>query len=519
MAQAPSQPDQLDTLAALDLGSNSFHLIVAQLEHGQLRTLDRIKTSVRLAAGLDAEKSITPDTWGRAIETVKTFGERVAELKAGKVRAVGTNTLRKARNSEAFLQEAAAAFGHPIEVISGREEARLIYLGVTQNLEHSNQRRLVVDIGGGSTELIVGQGSRPLERDSMQMGCVTYTMRHFPNGKITRTMFDNAETAARLELRSRQRRYRELNWAECLGASGTIKAIDAILRANGWSRKGISAEGLHTLKEKLIAAGKVSECAINGLSDERKLVLPGGLAILIALFERLELDEMTASEGALREGLLWDLLGRLDEQDTRDRTVYALQNRYSVDISLATRLEATALQLFDQAHQPWNIPRKAGIRFLRWAAQLHEIGRSLSFSGYHRHGAYIIENSDLPGFSRDDKALLAALIGAHRRKLTAERLSHYVSSGRIETTLRLAILLRLAHRLHRTRSRRQLPDLDLDVGPTSAVLTIDRQWLAAHPLTHADLLDECHLLRHCGYDVQLHEGTDARHADADAFSQ
>ncbi|MDP6944565.1 MAG: Ppx/GppA family phosphatase, partial [Myxococcota bacterium] len=288
------------TLAAIDLGSNSFHMIVARLSEHRLVILDKLNEHVRLAAGLDRDKHIQPDAWERATAVLERFGQRVRDLPHANVRAVGTNTLRKARNSASFLREASDRLGHDIEIVSGEEEARLVYLGVCHDLEQDDTRRLVVDIGGGSTELIVGEGYEPLTRDSMQMGCVTFTAKFFPDGLVTAERMARAETAARLVVRSREREYRQLGWKFSLGASGTIRAVDTILRTNRWSERGITKAGVDKLVEALIEAGDMGKVHIDGLSAQRAQVLPGGLAVLSCLFERLDIAEMTASDGALR---------------------------------------------------------------------------------------------------------------------------------------------------------------------------------------------------------------------------
>jgi exopolyphosphatase/guanosine-5'-triphosphate,3'-diphosphate pyrophosphatase len=495
-------------LAAIDLGSNSFHMVVARLEHGLPVVVDRIREHVQLGAGLDDGKRITQDAWEIALACIARFGERVADLPADNVRAVGTNTLRKARNGRAFLEAARKALGHDIEVISGREEARLIYLGVAHAVDHarSQGRRLVVDIGGGSTELIVGERFEPVQRDSVQMGCISYRERYFADGTITRHAVDRAIVAARLEVRSLESQYKNLGWDVCIGASGTIKAIDEVLRTNRWTSRGITAQGLDRILDEIVAAGSVDELRLGGLSAERAPVFVPGVAILRGLFESFRLDEMVASTGALREGVLHDLVGRIQREDVRDRTIRIFQDRYSVDRGFAGRVERTALALFENVADAWSVDLGAGRRYLSWAARIHEIGLSISHSGHHRHGAYIVQNSDMPGFSRDDQEFLAALLLGHRRKLTAERLAAVLSPDRVPVAMQLCICLRLARRLNRVRRARRLPPFSLRVtpgDPTRLRLEIPQEWLAVHPLTRADLEDEGWLLQAAGYSLEV----------------
>lgn len=494
------------TLAAIDLGSNSFHMVVARLEHGLPVVVDRIREQVQLAAGLAGpNKRIGEEPWARALDCLGRFKERVAALPAGNVRAVGTNALRKAHNAREFVEAARVALGHDIEVVSGREEARLIFLGVSHAVgqEAAGARRLVIDIGGGSTELIVGDRFTPLERDSVQMGCIAWRRRWFEEGVVTEHRMRRATVAARLEVRSLEQRYRNLGWDVVLGSSGTIKSIDQVLRANRWSTQGISRGGLARLRAAVLEAGTTDALKLAGLASERTPLLPGGLALLLALFDAFEIEEMTASGGALREGLLHDLLGRIRREDVRDRTIRNMQDRYAVDHGFAGRVERTALMLFHGACEAWGIDRARGGQFLRWAACLHEVGLSIAHSGHHRHGAYVVRNSDMPGFSRDDQELLAGLVLGHRRKVTRERLKAYVSAGRVEMVLRLCICLRLARRLNRVRRGRRQVDVSLTVLDDRRLrLNVEDGWLDRHPLSRADLTDEAWLLQASGYELE-----------------
>jgi len=487
-------PSASDAFAAVDLGSNSFHLVVATMVGEELRIVDRRRERVALASGLDARKFLTAEVQERALACVERFGERLRGLTSASVRAVGTSALRVARNARPFLARAGEALGQPVEVISGSEEARLIYLGVAHDLSDDARRRLVVDVGGGSTESILGERFEALRTDSLHMGCVNYSIRFFPDGKLSPDAMERAVTAARLEVRSLERPYRTLGWSECIGSSGTIVATNEILRENGWSESGITEKGLKRLRRAIAAAGHVERMEIPGLQAERAPVIAGGVAILSAIFEGLGIEEMRVSAGALREGILYDLLGRVRHEDLRDRTIKNFGERYRVDAEQAERVRATALSLFSQATVDWAFDEQLGQRFLGWAARLHEIGLSIAYAGHHKHGAYIVEHSDMPGFSREDQMLLGLLIASQRRKI-APSVFETLPSSLQKPALRLCTLLRLAVLLNRSRSTQALPAMRLSARRGGYVLEFPQGWLDANPLARADLAEETAHLR------------------------
>ncbi|CAK0768688.1 Exopolyphosphatase [Gammaproteobacteria bacterium] len=495
------------TMAAVDLGSNSFHMIIARVVEGGLHTLDRMREMVRLGGGLDAEGNLDNASRIRAIHCLERFGQRLRGMPPGSVRAVGTNTLRQARNASAFLRQAREALGHPIEIIAGREEARLIYLGVSHSLPDTPNNRLVIDIGGGSTELIIGESFEPKHRESLVMGCVSYSLRFFSQGILSPSAMRAAETAAAQELQVIRPKYRNIGWQTAIGSSGTINAIQDILRANRWSNDGITLQGLQTLRQALLAAGNLAALNLPGLQPERVPVLPGGVAILLAIFECLDIKQLTVSDGALREGLLYDLLGRLLDEDVRDRTIRALIRRYHVDLPQARRVERTALALLAQGGRgnSYTLPADEHHHMLSWAALLHELGLTIAHSGYHRHGAYVVDNSDMPGFSRPEQQFLAALIRGHRRRLPME-LFEALPEGRFEAAWRLCVLLRLAVLLHRSRSHdTTLPELNIHFKPDkrSLRLSFPEGWMDCNPLTQADLNEEVMYLKAAGIKLRF----------------
>jgi len=484
-------------VAAVDLGSNSFHMKVARVVDGHFHVVDRLKEMVRLAAGLDAEGRLDAQAVARALACLERFGQRLRDIPPEGVRVVGTNTLRRARNAAEFLREAKRILGHPIEIISGIEEARLVYLGVAHSVPQTQDRRLVVDIGGGSTEVIIGRGFKPLYLESLYMGCVGFSRCFFGDGIIDAGRMRRAELAAMQELEPLATPYRRLGWDAAIGSSGTVVSIAEVIRHKRWGERGITAPGLARLRESLIAAGHVERLDLPGLERRRAPVFPGGVAILSALFETLGIKRMERSLGALREGLLYDLLGRLGPEDVRETTVLELMSKHRVDEGQAARVERTAMRLREQVTGSWGLGKERWGDCLRWAASLHEVGLAIAHSGYHKHGAYLLEHADLAGFSQEEQLLLAALVRAHRRKFPPQAFAA-LPGGRTRAR-RLAVLLRVAAVLHRSRSDSIDPEVVARADGDSLSLELPEGWLAAHPLTQADLEQEAAYLRAAGF--------------------
>ena len=499
---SPSESVQPEIIAAVDLGSNSFHMIVGELRHGQLAILDRIRETVRLAEGLSDSGDISPDARQRAIDCLSRFGERLRDMKAGSVRAAGTSTIRRAREDSTFMAEAETALGHPIEIISGIEEARLIHNGVAHSLPPTDGLRLVMDIGGGSTELILGQATHTKALESLHMGCVSMTERFFPNGEITRAGFNKARLAAQLELRPVKAFFRNANGVEAIGTSGTIRSTEAVARQLGISESGLTLDSVEQLIDKVLEVQSVSDLALQGLSDRRAQVWPGGLSILAELIKVLNIEDLQVSDGALREGLLYDLLGRLQHEDARERTVRAMASRYQVDLQQAERVARTASNLYSQCKKEWGFSRKIAGKILDWAARLHEIGLDISHDGYQRHGAYIAEHADMPGFPRAGQRLLAALIGGQRHGINTSSFNPLPRPWRA-AGLRLLIILRLAVLLNRSRKESAQVPATIEVTEDSLTITFDVAWLAENPLTIADLEREKGYLQQIGYVLKV----------------
>jgi len=477
-----------DLLAAVDLGSNSFHLQVGRVVDGQIYPLDALREMVRLGAGLTAEKRIDRATQVRALQALERIGERLRGLPRGAVRAVGTNTLRVAKNAPQFLREARAALGFPIEVIAGREEARLIYLGVAHSLPIAahvrDHNRLVVDVGGGSTELIVGRGLDPLLTESLYMGCVSYSLAYFPEGRIEKSRMKKAELAARQELAGMARAYRAAGWEEAVGSSGTARALEAMLRENGYAEEGITRDGLDRLRSQLVKHERADPDRIAGLRKERAAVIPGGLAIMLAVFDELGLERMAVSEGALRHGVLYDLLGRVQHRDMREATVTQFMRRYHVDAAQAERVRALALRIFDAINAEQR-DLEAERLLLDWAARLAEAGLSVAHAQYHKHSAYILSNADMPGFSRMEQQRLARIVLAHRGKLGKMQ-----DEGLEGSDWTLVFALRIAALVLRNRTDARFPLLRVAGDDAGYALDLPQAWLEENPLAAAALETE-----------------------------
>ncbi|WP_024870046.1 exopolyphosphatase [Pseudoxanthomonas suwonensis] len=478
-----------DALAAIDLGSNSFHMVLAQHRLGQLRVVDRLRETVRLADGLDEHGGLSEPAQQRALDCLARFGQRLRGVERLHVRALATNSVRKLRDPHEFLHAGEAALGHPIEVVSGREEARLIYLGVAHaQPPRPGQLRLVIDIGGGSTEFIIGRGFEPVERESLQAGCIASTRRFFPNGRLSKRRWNAAVTGITAEFQQFARRYRQLGWQEVLGSSGTHKAIGEICAAMKLTKGAITAEALPKVREQLLRAESIDQIDLPGLSGERRPIIAGGVLVLEAAFRALGLQKLLVSKAAMREGILYDMLGRGSAADPRDASIASLVMRYGIDEVQAARVEATALRLLEQVAADWNL-EDDDARMLGWAARVHELGLAIAHSGYHVHGSYVLEHSDLSGFSRQEQQVLAALVRTHRRKVPKSAFDA-LPDRLLLPARRMAALLRLAVVLHRGHNGEDIPRLDLSASGNRLQLVLERDWIESRPLLRADLVAE-----------------------------
>ena len=488
-----------EIVAAIDLGSNSFHMIVARLEEsGTLSVIDRLRENVRLGGGLDKNAVIDESAQTRAFECLETFAQRIRDLPQSTVRIAGTNTLRIAKNSRIFVKKAENILNHPIEIIEGHEEARLIYLGVAHDLAAKEGNRLVVDIGGGSTECIIGSGMQPLRRESLYTGCVSASKRFFDDGVITKKAMHAAVTEAALVLFPQASDFQSDKWDEAIGCSGTIKEIGNIVHEQGWCLNGISYKSLQKLRDALVEAKYTDKLKLTGLSEGRKPVIAGGLSVLLAVFETLNIKLMQVSDLGMREGLLYDLVGRITHHDIRDATIEDAVSNWSIDIEQAVRVTHTAEMLFLSAYKQWSIDIDHIKPLLKWASMLHEVGLQISHNNYHKHGAYILTNADMQGFSRQEQALLAALVLSHRSKFRTHAFKQLMKPF-VKVGKHMCVLLRIAVLLHRGRTDAPLPDIEFMVRNRNINLLFPQGWLDDNSMTLADLLKETDHLKSAGY--------------------
>ncbi|MCE7032497.1 Ppx/GppA family phosphatase [Lysobacter sp. GX 14042] len=499
----PLQDGEL--LAAVDLGSNSFHMVVAQSLLGQLRVVDRLRETVRLGEGLDARGSLSREARTRAFDCLSRFGQRIRDIPPHRVRALATNTVRRLAAPQAFLMPAESALGHAIEVVSGREEARLVYLGVAHAQPPApGKLRLVIDIGGGSTEFIIGSGLDAIERESLQLGSIATTRRFFADGRLDRRRWDEALTEVLAEFQQFAGNYRALGWDDAIGSSGTNKAIGAICAELGLTKGAITAAALPQVRDAMLAARRIEAIDLPGLGSERRPIIAGGLLVLEAAFQALGLERLMTSKAAMREGVLYDMVGRGGADDPRGAAVDALMSRYGIDRDQARRVEATALRLFDQLSGAWGMDHDDRLLLAR-AARLHEVGLTIAHSQYHIHGAYVVEHSDIAGFSRQQQQFLAALVRTQRRKIPRHAFDA-LPDRLLPAARHNAALLRLAVLIHRGHEADPVPRLVARADGPRLQITFDRHWLEARPLLRADLEGEPAAMAALG--VELHVAVD-----------
>lgn len=494
-----------ELLAAIDIGSNSFHLAIARVDHGEVKKVVSMSEKVQLAAGLDEQRNLSEVAQQRGLACLTRFVGRLGAVHPSRLRIVATNALRQAKNGHEFIEKAAEILPKPIEIIAGHEEARLIYLGVSHTLMNGG-RRLVIDIGGGSTEFIIGESFETSLIESLQLGCISFTKKFFPTGDISAKAFDKAVVSASKELSPIANEFKNAGWDSVVGSSGTIKACRQIMIQMGLAdeQENITRHGLNKLKDKLLKFKHVSEIDFAGLKEDRRAVLPAGLAILYAIFENLEIDKLVYSDGALREGVMYDLLGRFRHEDVRDRSIQALMGRYHVDVKQAERVVQVTQTLFNFVKHEVNFTND-DMDLLRWVAYVHEIGLVISHSNYHQHSAYLLRYSDIAGFSQIDQTNLSTLALYQTGKLKNDAKENVLKAGG-ERLLYLVMLLRLAVLINRTRSIKELPAIELQVKN-------DKKWqlqilsvnTAESPLLLAGLQDEQRQLSNWGIqlDIQL----------------
>jgi exopolyphosphatase/guanosine-5'-triphosphate,3'-diphosphate pyrophosphatase len=487
-------------LAAVDLGSNSFHLIIARIEHGEMRPVEALAEKVQLGAGLHKGR-LCEEAIQRGLDCLSRFAQLLGSIEPQRLRVVGTNALRQAKNRHDFTQPARELLGARVDVIYGREEARLVYLGVAHTLADDARSRLVVDIGGGSTEFIIGERFEPQRLESLQMGCVSFSQLCFPDGIITAAGYQRAYDRARVETSHIRHRFSAQHWTEAVGSSGTLNAIEAIVLENGWSDAGITRKSLEKLERKLLKFRQFEDINLPGLSETRRSVIVAGVAITTALFDILGIEHMRASKGALREGVIYDLMGRLSHEDVRERSVNALEQRYLADDTTASIVERRCRTFFAATRGPWKLESEDW-ELLHWASRTHEIGMAISHKHFNRHTAYLLRNSDLPGFSQQEQELLAILTQGHRGKIDTVLLAELPSSDQRRLRCML-VIIRLAARFKYVEILEQLPEFGIQAEEDALALGFPEGWLDAHPLTLSELEQEQSQLARLGVSLSF----------------
>lgn len=484
-------------LAALDLGSNSFHLLIGRLEHGEIKPVHSQAEKVQLAAGLNGRK-LSSAAIERGLECLKQFAQLLQSIEPSRIRVVGTHALRRARNRRDFTVPAEQILGVPVDVVYGREEARLVYLGVAHALADDGRSRLVVDIGGGSTEFIIGRRFEPIRLESLQLGCVSYAHTYFGKGKISKRRFNNAFQQALIEISHIRGHFKGMDWSEAVGSSGTLQAIETVIKFNGWRDDGIDKKSLERLRTSLMKYKHADDIPWEGLNDKRRSVIAAGVAITLAIFTGLEIEKMRTSKGALREGVVYDLIGRLRHEDVRERSISAILARYQADQTVSDNVSATVKKLTVSVRKPWKLQDR-DIELLVWAARCHAIGVAISQKHYHRHSAYLLENSDLAGFSQGEQEVLAALVNGQRGKLRHNELrslrqEHGENIAKLLVIMRIAVVLKWAE---------DVRDARITASTATLSLCFPEEWQERHPLTTKELSLVSNAAKKLGVQLQL----------------
>ena len=471
-------------LAAIDLGSNSFHLIVGRVEHGEIRPVQTLSEKVQLGAGL-LDSRLSAEAINRGLDCLARFGQMLDSVEPSRVRVVGTNALRQAKNRREFTEPAEKLLGVPVDVVYGREEARLVYLGVAHTLADDEHSRLVVDIGGGSTEFIVGQRFEAVKLESLQLGCVSYAQRFFPAGELSKHNYKAAYDQALVEVSHIRNQFHSGYWREAVGSSGTLQAIETLVQMEGWSETGIDRKALEKLRKRLLKFDHADAIDLPGLSEKRRQVITAGVAITAAIFDGLNIDVIRTSNGALREGVIYDLLGRLSHEDVRERSINAMVARYHANETYARVVGDRVNWLARSVASAWSFTER-DIELLTWAGRCHEIGAAISQKHFNRHSAYLLQNTDLPGFSQGEQEIMATLVRGQRGKIRPE-IFEMIPESQQGKLSRLMVLLRLAVILKWVEALETLPDCSVSATADALELTLPKDWRTAHPLTDWEL--------------------------------
>jgi len=497
------QHAKTELYAALDLGSNSFHLVVARVVADAVQVVSKVKQKVRLAEGLDDRNILSSEAISRGVSVLESMKESMQGIEPRAIRVVATHTLRRAKNSRAFLRQARKVLPFPIEIISGNEEARLIFVGIGSNSSYSGER-LIFDIGGGSTEFAIGSGTEPRITKSIQIGCVSHQQRFFQNGDISKDATRRAVTAAKVELELAAISLNRFKWEQTVASSGTARAVCAVIN----SKKGVSVDApvtyqaLLDLLSQCIELGHSEALKFEGLSIDRQPVFVAGLCILIAIFQSLKVTQMAFSEAALREGVLYELQPNHSSQNVRVRTAQSLATRYAIDINYAHKVLTTCMYIFDSVKDAWELKKPSLRHFLGWSALLHEVGLQIHSRGIQKHSSYILQYSEMAGFNQDQQQIIASLVRFHRKKIRKDDLLTEASISERELT-QLLVILRLAVLLNINRSKSTLPEFTITVEDNELKLGFVQEWFELSPLLLADISQENDYLKHTDMHLTL----------------
>lgn len=475
-------------------------MVIARIVKGDIQLLHREKQKVQLAEGLNEDLVLSEEAIERGLNVLRQFADTLQPFAPQSVRVIATYTLRRAKNAATFLRRAKTLFPFPIEVISGQEEARFIYQGVA-HFEHFSGKRLVIDIGGGSTEFAIGDGAQPLRLSSRNMGCVSYAKSHFPGGKISARRFNKAIIQAEQELEPIISSFRATGWQQVVGTSGTIKTLRDIVVNFGWTNGPVELCHLLQLRDYLLNFDNSAELELTGLTDDRKLLLCSGLSILIAAFQMLQIEQLVYVDAALREGVLYEMSDRMQHLDIREQTMYSLLQRYDIDQAQANRVKGTALALLALVRDSWQLDDEDAL-LLGFAATVYEIGLHINSSGVQKHSAYILQNANLPGFNQEQQSLLACLVRFHRRKIRADEIP-YFSLYELPKVINLLVLLRLAVLLNQKRRDDFLPPLTATAKVQYLQLQLAPEWLQQQSVLAADLLQEQKILKKIAFKLEI----------------
>lgn len=492
--------------AVLDLGSNSFRALLADEENGELIVREKLKEKVQLLRGSENGR-LDPAAIERGIESMKRFRQRLSSLDRANIQVCGTHALRQSDNAAEFVTAAEELLGVPLQIISGEEEARLVYCGVLHHLPTTSDTRLVIDIGGGSSEFAYGTGFAPSVTVSVDMGCVSYTDEFFPDQIVTEQSLERARAAAVRSLQAvlaeRSVSLVDLQQAEqVLGTSGSIESIVQVADANGWSANEITPESLADIRAAICDQRWIPGIGLPGLTPNRVDIFPAGVALVSAIFDVLKLPAIRYADASMQEGMLYEQSRRRVE-DVQWRTVRDLSRRFHVDQKQVARVRNTADRLWQSCRVPWFGNAEEYRRLLGWACELHEIGAQISASHYHRHGSYMIANGALRGFARQQQAQLALLVRSHRRSFPGLAFGQFEAVHGLRL-MRLSALLRLAVILERSRSDAESPNpLSARVDENALVLELPLGWLDQHALSRQELAEEFRQLKSAHVDLQL----------------